>query len=335
MDNHYIFTACNTGNRKIIEFSRMQNGFFYDAHPFTKLMLVLFLMVTSYLVMFGLGLLAAITVFDVSAAKVITLLENSEFGENIPMIKMMQVLYSTGLFLLPALLAAFLIGGSTGRYLSAVRLPRAELFLLVILLMFTIVPLVNYIGFLSEKLALPEQWGITDRIRENDEDQWRLMESFLYTGGIAGLVFNVFIIAVIPAIGEEFLFRGILQRILGEWFRNRHAAIWIVALLFSLAHYQYSAFIPRILLGALFGYIFVWTSSIWMPVIAHFINNSLGVVYYHFYYRGNIETDPDRIGLDHNILVYLLVSLVISILIAVLIRRLGKGSTDAQLPGFE
>jgi hypothetical protein len=72
-----------------------------------------------------------------------------------------------------------------------------------------------------------------------------------------------------------------------------------------------------------------------MPVIAHFINNSLGVVYYHFYYRGSMETDPDRIGLDKNILVYLLVSLVFSIGLAVLIRRIGKGSADTQLPGFE
>ena len=171
MDNHSIFANCNHCHRKIIEFSRMRNGFFYAAHPFTKLMLVLFLMVTSYLVLFGLGLLAAITVFDTTAAEAISLLEHKEFGENINLVKMMQVLYSTGLFLLPALLAAFLIGGgSTGKYLSAVRWPRAELYLLVVLLMITIVPLINYIGFLGEKLALPEEWGLTDRIRENDKD---------------------------------------------------------------------------------------------------------------------------------------------------------------------
>jgi len=293
-------------------------------------------MLTSYLVLFGLGLLIAIPVFDVTVPEVISVIENNDFEGKVPMIKMMQVLYSTGLFLLPALLAAFLIGGRTGHYLSAGRVPNAEIFILVTLLMFTIVPLVNYIGFLNEKLLLPEQWGdLAERVRANDKDQWKMMEAFLETGSAWGIIFNVFMIALIPAIGEELLFRGVLQKIMGEWFRNRHAAIWVVALLFSLAHYQYSAFIPRILLGAFFGYIFIWTSSIWMPVIAHFVNNAMGVVYYHLYYNGSIQADPDRIGLENNAIVFLLVSGFISVMIAWMIWKYGNRSADTQLTGFE
>ena len=314
----------------------MQNGFFHAASPFTKLLLVFFLMVTSYMVLFGLGLLVAIPVFDVTVAEVISIIENNDFEGHVPMIKMMQVLYSCGIFLLPAILAAFLIGKRAGKYLFADRISTIDIILLMTLLMFAIVPLINFTGFLNEKLILPVRWtGLMEKITENDENQWKMMEAFLDTGSIKGLLFNIFMIALVPAIGEELIFRGILQRILGEWFRNHHIAIWVVALLFSLAHYQFSAFIPRILLGALFGYLFIWTRSIWIPVIAHFINNGIGVVYYHFYYRGDLTLDPDSIGLEENVLIFILVSTFVSIIILAMIRRLGGKSADTQLLGIE
>ena len=314
----------------------MQNGFFHTAHPTTKLFLVLFLMFTSYLILFGIGMLVAISVFNVSVSEVISIIETNDFEGNIPLIRLMQVLYSTGLFLVPALLAAFLIEKRAKNYLFANRIPGAEIILLMILLMFAIVPIINYIGFLNENLVLPERWsGLMDRIKESDEDQWGMMEAFLNTGSIAGLLFNLFMIALIPALGEELLFRGVLQRILGEWFRNQHIAIWVVAILFSLAHYQFSAFIPRILLGALFGYLFIWTRSIWIPVIAHFVNNGMGVVYYHFYYRGDVAVDPDSIGVEENVLIFMLASVLVTALILIMIRRLGRKSADAQFPGIE
>ena len=119
----------------------MQNGFFNTAHPSTKLFLVLFLMITCYLILFGFGLLVAIPIFNVSAKDVISIIENNSFENNLPLIKMMQVFYSTGLFLLPAILAAFLISRRAGKYLSAYTLSGVETIFLVILLMFTIIPL--------------------------------------------------------------------------------------------------------------------------------------------------------------------------------------------------
>jgi len=108
-------------------------------------------------------------------------------------------------------------------------------------------------------------------------------------------MFNLFMIALIPALGEEFLFRGVLQRIFGEWFKNPHLAVWLAAILFSLAHYQFLGFMPRIILGALFGYIFLWTGNIWMPILAHFVNNTVGVIYYYLFSQGKIGVDPQQI----------------------------------------
>ena len=88
-------------------------------------------------------------------------------------------------------------------------------------------------------------------------------------------LFGMFVIAVLPAFAEEFMFRGILQSELYRGTRNIHAAIWISAILFSAFHLQFYGFVPRILLGAMFGYIYHWSGNLWAPMLAHFLNNGL------------------------------------------------------------
>lgn len=87
----------------------------------------------------------------------------------------------------------------------------------------------------------------------------------------------MFVIAVIPGIGEELLFRGLLQNMIHRWSNNMHIGIWLAAILFGLFHFQFFGLIPRILLGALFGYLYVWSGSLIYPMIAHFVNNGFQV----------------------------------------------------------
>jgi len=89
---------------------------------------------------------------------------------------------------------------------------------------------------------------------------------------------NMLMIAIIPAVGEEFLFRGIVQKIFYEWTRRPHLAIFISAILFSTVHMQFFGFIPRMLLGVLFGYFFYWSGNIWLSVLAHFLNNAIAII---------------------------------------------------------
>lgn len=289
-------------------------------------------MVTSYLVLFGLGILLSWPIFNVPPSDVIEILENRNIEGNINVLRFLQVLYSIGLFMLPAILAGFMIYRNSWDYLKANRRINVVLTLLVILLMIAAIPWINYLGFLNEKLSLPERWGdLMERIRQNDAESWDLMKSYLAAENLGGLLFNIFMIALIPAIGEEFLFRGVLQRIFSEWFRNDHFAIWLAAVLFSLAHYQFLGFMPRIILGALFGYIFLWSSNIWMPVIAHFINNTIGVLYYFLYLQEKLGTDPQQLGMQKNPLLFILGSTLLTILGLWVIRQLRKESADAHL----
>lgn len=93
------------------------------------------------------------------------------------------------------------------------------------------------------------------------------------------------LIAVIPAIGEEFCFRGWLQPAIQKATGNAHVAIWISAFMFSAIHVQFFSFVPRMLLGAMFGYLMLWTNNLWIPIFAHFINNGFMVVMMFLYQK--------------------------------------------------
>jgi membrane protease YdiL (CAAX protease family) len=159
-----------------------------------------------------------------------------------------------------------------------------------------------------------------ESIRENDEDSWELMRAYLQTDNIGGLLINIFMVALIPALGEEFLFRGTVQRIFSEWFRNEHMAVWMAALLFSLMHYQFLGFIPRVMLGALFGY---------------FINNAVAVIYYYIFYQGTLETEPDHIGMEENAVLMILASIMLTILLLAVIQKQKKESIQSGTRGLE
>lgn len=101
----------------------------------------------------------------------------------------------------------------------------------------------------------------------------------------------LFVIAVLPAIGEEIVFRGIIQNLLQKLTSNPHVAIWIAAILFSAIHIQFFGFVPRLLLGALFGYIYYWSGNLWLAVLAHFVNNGVSVIAIYFYQQGTVTYD--------------------------------------------
>jgi membrane protease YdiL (CAAX protease family) len=123
------------------------------------------------------------------------------------------------------------------------------------------------------------------------EQQTRVLTTF---EGSIDLIVALLVIAVIPAIGEELLFRGIIQNQLFRGTRNIHASIWLAAILFSAIHVQFFGFVPRLLLGALFGYLYYWSGNLWFPIVAHFVNNGFSVLAMYFYQQGKLEFDLEK-----------------------------------------
>lgn len=133
-----------------------------------------------------------------------------------------------------------------------------------------------------------EEWA------KGKEDELKELTEFLTRfDSIGGLLVGLIVIAVLPAIGEELLFRGLVQPKLQKLTGNPHAAIWIAALLFSAIHFQFYGFFPRLLLGALFGYLFYWSGNLWYAIFAHFINNGFTLIMLYLYQQDVTDIDME------------------------------------------
>ena len=164
-------------------------------------------------------------------------------------------------------------------YLSIRKMPKGHILLLTFLSIFLITPSISLTGILNKQMELPSfMEPIENWMRLQEETAEQLTLKLLAGRGIITLFFNLIVIAVAAGITEEFLFRGALQRIIGKWTYNHHIIIWSAAIIFSTFHMQFFGFLPRMLLGAYFGYLLYWTRNIWIPVFAHFVNNAIAVI---------------------------------------------------------
>ena len=137
--------------------------------------------------------------------------------------------------------------------------------------------------------------SVEEMMRQMEESAKVLTERFLNTSSVGMMFINLFVMAFLPAMCEEMLFRGWLQRVLVARV-NYHVAIWVVAFVFSAIHFQFYGFVPRMLIGAALGYLFCYTGSLWAPIIAHFTNNAMAVITAFLSYNGYTSIDFDLIG---------------------------------------
>ena len=148
----------------------------------------------------------------------------------------------------------------------------------------SIQPFVEFVGIWNSKMVLPESLGLLERwMRESEEMTAQITSEILSGMQTKNIIANFFIMALIPAIGEELIFRGCFQKVIGKWWNSAHLAIFVTAFLFSAIHLQFYGFLPRFLLGLLLGYLFYWSKNLWIPIIAHFLNNLMVLLLYYYY----------------------------------------------------
>jgi len=230
--------------------------------------------------------------------------------------KFLQLINAIGLFIIPSILFAFLIHKNGTNYLKLNRGCNVVLFLIIPLLMMASQPIINLTAEMNKHLKLPEFLKSVEIWMQRSENNAEVItKAFLAGSDISTYLYNLFLIAVIPAIGEELMFRGVFQRILNDWTKNIHIAIWISAILFSAMHMQFYGFLPRMLMGALFGYLFYWSGSIWIPILAHFINNALAVSLHFLMNRGYNIDYLEEVGTGNNALFFVACSAIIIFLL--------------------
>jgi len=267
-----------------------------------KLIYVFLLVIVSFSLLSIFGILLAIPLFHVNLFTDLSVYTDFQNPGSVSLLKYLQIIQSISLFILPAVLAGFLFGGNTGNYLGLNKLATGRIFLATILIIFVSLPVINWATSLNEMIKLPDFLkGVEDWMKETEEKAAGLTEAFLNVNSTGGLLVNLLMIAVIPAIGEELFFRGLLQRLFSEWFRNVHLAIFFTAFLFAAIHLQFYGFLPRMLLGVLFGYLFFWTGSLWVPVFAHLLNNGSAVIISFLANRGTISSGYEDFGATNDL----------------------------------
>ncbi len=146
----------------------------------------------------------------------------------------------------------------------------------------------------NAKMEFPEFMFGFEAWARGLEERLKIFTDYLINFDSFGyFLFAIVAIAIIPAVGEELLFRGLLQNLFIKIGRNHHLAIWISALLFGALHFQFFGVVPRILLGALFGYLYWWSGNLLIPIFAHFINNGLSLLFLYIYQMGITDIDVD------------------------------------------
>jgi uncharacterized protein len=152
--------------------------------------------------------------------------------------------------------------------------------LLVVIFMFFDALIIEW----NQGVVFPESLkGVEKWMKESEDAAGELTKFLTDFKTPSQLIVAMVVVAVLAGISEELIFRGVLQNITLRAFGNPHVAIWFAAFVFSFIHLQFYGFFPRMLLGALFGYLYYWTKNIWVPIFAHFVNNGFTLLMAYLY----------------------------------------------------
>ena len=252
-------------------------------------------------ILLWLGAMSVLTVIAMGAWMIIW--GGSQSTESL---KWLQFIQTTATFLIPPILCAWLWDEEHKpfRWLRMDVPVQWQNILLAVVIMVCAVPGINLLADLNSRVELPKSLEFIEQIlKAQEEAAAALTERFLQADNIGGLLINIGLMALLPALSEELSFRGTLQQIIYKDQSGKvqstkvHLAIWITAFIFSAIHMQFYGFVPRMLLGAMFGYVFVWSGSLWVPITMHFVNNGLAVlVYYLMRESENTKNIADTLG---------------------------------------
>jgi len=292
----------------------MKNPFFFDQHPLSQFLLLALLVVLGFFMFFFIGIISSLVFSPLSFSDLLGGLDFND-PEMVPVMKNLQIWQSLGIFVAPSLIIAWLAARSPWQFLGLDRKMILQPFLMVIVIMIVSIPAINQLIIWNEQMKLPgflsgiEQW-----MSDKEELAAGLTEVFLVTGSFWGLMVNILMVAVIPAFGEELFFRGILQKLMGRWFKNMHLAVILASVLFSAMHFQFYGFLPRFLLGLIFGYLFAWSGNLWYPILAHLVNNIIPVLAYYFLGAEAVEKPFEQMGEGSLSLVWFAAGLILTAL---------------------
>ena len=323
----YICVCKEKVRRKINKMAFNPNfNAFQSRTPLLQLLISFLIVLVIGLLLFPILILAGSKISGVDAS----LIGSYSFGSGIReagFLKFTLLSQDISFFIIPAIVILSRFNPGHQNNILNISSLRLRDMILVIILAFCAFPVTSLAGELNSKLVLPgllsgvEQW-----MKDKEDYANHLMDLLMAPETLSGLWMNILIIACIPAIGEELIFRGIFQKLFQNIFKSGHLSVWFTSLIFSAVHFQFYGFLPRFLLGLIFGYLFLWTKNLWLPVLAHFINNAVPTVWSYMKGWETINEKSSASPAEQSVVVIL--SIVAGSLILVYFRRRSAGKTD-------
>jgi len=262
-----------------------------------KLAVFVLFFIVSTIIFSILGVLFGYLFLGISPLQLPSLMSNLENVKTINYLRLQQVFQSIGMFIFPPIMAHYIFRKNKENYLKLIKPKTYQLLLLSGVLMLVAIPFINFLAQINQAMILPESLSsFAEWMKQKEADATKLTEVFLKANHIYTLLINIFVVGLLPAVGEEMLFRGVLQKTFTQMTKNVHWAIWITGFIFAAVHMQFYTFLPRFMMGVLFGYLFVWSGSLWITITAHFINNSTAVIIHYLAQKNVINSDLDSVG---------------------------------------
>ena len=284
-----------------------------------KSVLIIALTAVFMSIIVGMGVTAlAFQIYGVSQHTFFELVGGNEAGlMDRNFLRITTLLSHAFTFLIPSVFVAWMLYKKDWvRFLQLHNAPSIIILLLTLFFILSAMPLVQFSIWVNQLIPLPA-WAST-----LESETEGIIKTFLTMENGGELILSFIVMALVPAIGEELLFRGIIQRTLAQIIKNQHIAVWIAAFIFSFFHFQFAGFLPRMLLGGLLGYLLVWTKNLWFPIFAHLIFNGTQVVATYLYKEKleeiNLESaEMPAVGL-------IIISLILVPAFGIAIQRLQK-----------
>lgn len=248
-----------------------------------------------------------------------------EASDPITAIRISQSLATIGAFLLPALLFAYCQERQCFQYNAANRLPDFSMTIIVLVVSVTLLPVVSVLSMFNMQI-MPQEGVVAEFMRNFEDAANQILDMVTSRRNNSDLIANIVVFAVLAGVCEEFLFQGTLQPLMTKWSRNPHVGILLTAFIFSTLHFQFYGFIPRFALGIYLGYLFFWSRSLWLPILAHAMHNALSILADYTLQGRGIDTDNLKFTELHGVMPIIISCILVSAMGIVFLWRTYKDS---------
>ena len=191
-------------------------------------------------------------------------------------VRVIQTLLAAFIFFIPAFITAFLLHKRPFIYLGLGRKNSLPTIGIGMALMAATIVLSGALASLTEMIPVSESMRVYFKGLEDTYMKQVLVLSQMT--GIPDLLISILVMGLAPAIFEEVFFRGGLQQMMMKATGKVWFSIIFTSLLFSAIHFSFYGFLSRAAMGIVLGLMFARSGNLWIPILAHFLNNTIGVI---------------------------------------------------------